>query len=95
MADIDTLVTGIGVKIEQVIDRLECLQRENIQDKETIQTLQNENTSLTETIETLQQHIIHLTTAQNQHNTEIPASRKEKIDELLREIDHCLEIVSR
>lgn len=95
MATIETVVTGIGTKVNQLIGRLESLQEENNQIKKTIHSLNQEKQIQNETIEELKQQITLLTEAQTAKTTGERIPDEKKINELLREIDQCLGMLSR
>lgn len=95
MADVETLVSGIDVKVHKMIERLQSLQKENEQLRQEIHKQNQINQRQKQTIEELEQKINLVKTTRTLEIKEGTVEAKVTINELLREIDKCIGLLNR
>lgn len=94
MNDLATLVSGIEYKIRKLSDQVINLHAEKGSMREEIIQLKEINEILTKKIEQLEEKINLLKLAHPASYTGDEGEAKARIDELLREIDKCIGILS-
>ena len=94
MSSAEILITGIEYKIRKLIGLNETLKAENNQLKTEAEGLRSEVEQLRLKINELQQQQITLKLAKTL-NKEEKKTVKLKINELVREIDHCIGLLNK
>lgn len=95
MSSAETLITGIEYKIRKLIGLNESLRAENKQLKTEAEGLRSEVEQLKLRINELQQQQITLKLAKTLNKEEKKTEVKLKINELVREIDHCIGLLNK
>lgn len=95
MSDVDKLVIRINEKIKNLVQERQKLLTENTnlinKQKEILQEIENRN----KLIETLQNKNRNVSIADSVKQLEGSSDVKRKIDEMVREIDKCIELLNK
>jgi len=95
MEDAATLITGIEYKVRKLVDNIERLSSENIRLLNKNRDLENkieENIKIIKTIEDKNKTLI---VAKSLEFSEGSINAKKRIDELVREIDMCINLLNK
>jgi predicted nucleic acid-binding Zn-ribbon protein len=95
MKNAETLVAGIDYKVRKLIGQNGMLQEENNKLSIEVNTLKSENEKLETKIFELQERIKTLKLAKSLNKEEKKTDVKLKINELVREIDHCIGLLNK
>ncbi len=93
MNDLTLNITDLKAKIEKLVKLHQELKKENEQlaiDKESLQKTINEQKSA---IEALEKNNKELQASKSEEKTKIVTDTKEKINELVQEIDNCIALL--
>ncbi|MDY0343657.1 MAG: hypothetical protein RBR28_08795 [Lentimicrobium sp.] len=94
MKNAETLITGIAYKVRKLIEINERLTFENQQLREEIKSIKSKVNLFDNNINTLQNQITTLKLAKSLNKEESRTNVKLRINELVREIDHCIAILN-
>jgi len=95
MNNAETLITGIAYKVRKLIETNERLTFENNQLREEIKSTKSKVDLFENNINTLQNQIATLKLAKSLNKEESRTNVKLRINELVREIDHCIAILNQ
>lgn len=94
MANEQTLVSGIEYKVRKLIEKLESLKKENNELHQHIDALENKVEALTIEIEQKRNELLKTSLADALEIKYGVEESKTKIDNLIEEIDLCIEVLS-
>lgn len=95
MKNAETLVAGIDYKVRKLIGQHGILQEENDRLRTEMNSLKSENEKLEMKLLELQERIKTLKLAKSLNKEEKKTDVKLKINELVREIDHCIGLLNK
>ncbi len=95
MANEQILISGIEYKVRKLIEDNAQLKSENLAIKEKISILTEKADNLTKELETNKNELFKYTLANTLEIEFGVEEGKEKIDSLIKEIDMCIEVLSR
>ena len=95
MANEQTLISGIEYKIRKLIEDNAQLKSENLTLKEKLSGFTEEVDNLTKELETNKNELFKYTLANTLEIEFGVEEGKKKIDSLIKEIDMCIEVLSR
>lgn len=95
MEKAETLVAGIDYKVRKLIGQTGLLQEENKQLKTEVNTLKSEIEKLESRVFELQEKQKTIKLAKSLNKEEKRTDVKLKINELVREIDHCIGLLNK
>jgi chromosome segregation ATPase len=95
MKNAETLVAGIDYKVRKLIGQNGILQEENNRLSTEMNSLKSENEKLEMKLLELQERIKTLKLAKSLNKEEKKTDVKLKINELVREIDHCIGLLNK
>lgn len=94
MKNAETLISGIAYKVRKLIETNDRLTFENKQLREEISSLKSKVNLFDNNINTLENHISTLKLAKSLNKEESRTNVKLRINELVRDIDHCIAILN-
>jgi len=94
MNDEEILISGIEYKVRKLISQLKALRSENLLLKEDTNKLKNTLTEKEKKIKELESKINGLTIANLLESSKGTKEAKARINELVREIDHCIGLLN-
>lgn len=94
MKNAETLISGIAYKVRKLIETNDRLTLENKQLREEISSLKSKVNLFDNNINTLENHISTLKLAKSLNKEESRTNVKLRINELVRDIDHCIAILN-
>ncbi|MFH1121092.1 MAG: hypothetical protein V1775_14835 [Bacteroidota bacterium] len=95
MKSAETLVAGIEYKVRKLIGQTGILQEEIVRLREEVNTLKSEIEILESIINEQQEKLKTLKLAKSLNKEEKRTDVKLKINELVREIDHCIGLLNK
>ncbi len=95
MKNAETLVAGIAYKVRRLIEKNGALHRENKQLAEEVAGLKSNIEKLERKIFELNEKLTTLKLAKTLNKEESRTEVKLKINELVREIDHCIGLLNK
>lgn len=95
MKNAETLVAGIEYKVRKLLERNGLLHKENEQLKNEVTGLKTNMEDLERNIFELKEKITTLKLAKTLNKEESRTEVKLKINELMREIDHCVGLLNK
>jgi len=95
MKNAETLVSGIEYKIRRLIGQTGVLQEEKRLLAAENQTLKTQNEKLMQKVNELEEKLKTLKLAKSLNKEEKRTEVKLKINELVREIDHCIGLLNK
>jgi predicted RNase H-like nuclease (RuvC/YqgF family) len=95
MESAETLIAGIEYKVRKLIGQTGILQEENKQLKNEVNLLKSEIEMLEARVTDLQEKQKTLKLAKSLNKEEKRTEVKLKINELVREIDHCIGLLNK
>jgi chromosome segregation ATPase len=90
-----TLVTGIEYKVRRLTGKCGILKAENQRLTEEVNALKNRIETLEASLNELQEKLTVLKLAKSLNREESRTNVKLKINELVREIDHCIGLLNK
>jgi predicted nucleic acid-binding Zn-ribbon protein len=94
MASEELLISGIEYKIRKLITLNEALKDENESLKQEVNFLKNKIEELTESLQKAENRIVKLSLANTlEYNIGVEKG-KDKLEELIEEIDRCIDVLS-
>jgi cell division septum initiation protein DivIVA len=94
MASEELLISGIEYKIRKLITLNEALTDENKSLKQEVNFLKNKIEELTESLQKAENRIVKLSLANTlEYNIGVEKG-KDKLEELIEEIDRCIDVLS-
>lgn len=94
MASEQILISGIEYKVRKLIEQLGSLQKENEGLQQHINALEEKVRALTTELEEKRNELFKTSLASALENKYGVEESKTKIDELIKEIDQCIEVMS-
>lgn len=94
MANEQTLISGIEHKVRKLIDEFTSLRNENSELHQHIDALQNQIKALSIEIEEKRNELFKISLANTLEIKHGVEESKTKIDDLITEIDQCIEVLS-
>ncbi len=94
MATEERLVSGIAYKVKKLIDLNARYKEENTKLHQYIDELENKIKSLTDELNKKQSDLLNITLANTLEAEFGVEESKTKIDDLIQEIDRCIEVLS-
>ena len=94
MANEQILVSGIEYKVRKLIEEFGNLKQENEELHQHIDALQNKIKALSIEIEEKRNELFKISLANTLETKHGVEESKTKIDELIKEIDQCIEVLS-
>jgi hypothetical protein len=95
MKNAETLIAGIEFKVRKLIGQTGILQEENAKLREEVNTLKSEIEILESIISEQHEKLKTLKLAKSLNKEEKRTDVKLKINELVREIDHCIGLLNK
>ena len=95
MSETDLLIQGVEYKIRKLLNRFEKLEVNHRNAQAENLTLKQEIEEKNNLIEELKQEIQKIKLAKSLESKEGPNEAKLKINELVREIDHCIGLLNQ
>lgn len=95
MKNAETLIAEIEFKVRKLIGQTGVLQEENLKLREEVVVLKSEIETLESIINEQQEKLKTLKLAKSLNKEEKRTDVKLKINELVREIDHCIELLNK
>ena len=95
MSETDLLIQGVEYKIRKLLNRYEKLEQSHDKAQSENLSLKQEIEEKNNLIEELKQEIQKIKLAKSLESKEGPNEAKLKINELVREIDHCIGLLNQ
>ncbi|MBC35559.1 MAG: hypothetical protein CL663_09100 [Bacteroidetes bacterium] len=95
MSETDLLIQGVEYKIRKLLNRYEKLEQSHDKTQSENLSLKQEIEEKNNLIEELKQEIQKIKLAKSLESKEGPNEAKLKINELVREIDHCIGLLNQ
>jgi hypothetical protein len=93
MSEIVHRLTGLTVLVERLVESRKELQRINDELKGSLEVLRRENAGLKKALEEKDNLINILQTAKSLNTKEESEEARKKVDDLVREIEYCLNLL--
>ncbi len=87
-------IAEVGTGINQLLSKIKLLENENRDLKKELEAIQNQNHQYAVKMREMEEEIELLIIAKRINNDQETTDIKEKIDELVREIDQCISLLS-
>jgi predicted nuclease with TOPRIM domain len=94
MANEQTLISGIEYKVRKLIEKFEGLKKENEGLQQHIDALENKVEALSSELEEKRNELFKISLADTLEIKYGVEDSKTKIDDLIKEIDLCIEVLS-
>jgi len=94
MAELEENIIRINKKFQQLLKHYQLLKKENLQQAVIIRQLQTANETTVQQSATLQQQILILKAAAGQMNDTDKKEFEKNINQYLKEIDKCINLLS-
>jgi regulator of replication initiation timing len=94
MANEQILISGIEYKVRKLIEKFVSLKKENEEFRQHINALEEKEKALTIELEEKRNELFKISLANALENKYGVEESKTKIDELIKEIDQCIEVMS-